>query len=77
MKRYRNLSGHSGVVAYDTGPESIDVMFVDGLVYRYTYASASPLHVETMKKLALAGRGLSAYVTRHVREAYASRRSKD
>lgn len=28
------------------------------------------IHVEAMKKLARAGKGLSSYITRHVRDAY-------
>ena len=74
MRRYANLSGTSGVVAYETGPDFIDVRFREGGTYRYTHASAGPVHVEQMKKLAVAGRGLGTYISRHVREAYASRR---
>ena len=73
MKRYANLSGHSGVVAYASGPESIRIRFTDGATYEYTYGSAGRDHIETMKKLAVAGRGLSTYISRHVRTAYASR----
>lgn len=74
MQRYANLSGNSGVVAYETGPDWIEVRFQDGWVYRYTHASAGAADVEAMKKLAVAGRGLSAYIARHARMAYASRR---
>lgn len=74
MKRYRNLSGNSGVVAYQLGPDSIDVKFQDGRIYLYTYASAGSVHVETMKRLAADGRGLCTYISRNVREAYASSR---
>lgn len=73
MKRYRNLSGHSGVVAYAIDEEAIRVKFRDGATYEYTHASAGPAHVEAMKKLAVAGRGLSSYISRHVGTAYASR----
>ena len=74
MHRYANLSGKSGVVAYGIGPDFVDVKFKGGeTTYRYTYESAGPLHVETMKTLALAGRGLSSYIARHA-PAYASSR---
>jgi hypothetical protein len=73
MKRYANLSGDSGVVAYALGSDSIRVRFRDGWTYEYTSASAGRAHVEAMKALAVAGRGLSTYITRHVRTAYASR----
>lgn len=74
MQRYANLSGNSGVVAYGIGRDWIDVKFQDGGTYRYTCESASALHIETMKKLALAGRGLSTYIAQHVQQCYASRR---
>jgi hypothetical protein len=74
MVRYRNLSGDSGVVAYEIGSDWIDVKFQDGWIYRYSYASAGPFHVEIMKGLAKDGRGLSTYVVRNVRKSYASKR---
>jgi len=73
MKRYRNLEGHSGVLAYDIRPDSIAVKFAGGDVYDYTYAQPGRTHVEEMKRLALAGRGLSTYISQHVREDYAAR----
>jgi hypothetical protein len=74
MRRYADLSGTSGVVAYEIGPDFIDVRFRGGDTYRYTHASAGAVHIEQMKKLAIAGRGLGTYISRHVREAYASKR---
>lgn len=73
MHRYRNLSGHSGVVAYEIGRDFIAVRFAGGDTYRYTHAKPGRTQVEAMKALALAGRGLSTYISRHVREAYESR----
>ncbi|HEX7889607.1 MAG TPA: hypothetical protein VF522_09635 [Ramlibacter sp.] len=72
MRHYRNLSGNSGVVAYEVGPDWIGVKFRDGVTYRYTYAKPGAIHVEEMKKLAAAGRGLSGYISRHVGKAYES-----
>jgi hypothetical protein len=74
MKRYANLSGDSGVVAYEIGRDSIDVKFQDGWIYLYTYASAGAPHIEAMKVLAAAGRGLSTYIVRNVRNSYESKR---
>lgn len=71
MKRYANASGHSGVTAYEIRPDAITVAFRDGGVYRYTYASAGRDNVERMKLLAAAGRGLSTFITRSVRDRYA------
>jgi hypothetical protein len=74
MKRYRNLDGHSGVLAYDILPEAIAVKFSGGDVYDYTYGSTGRVRVETMKALAEAGRGLSTFISRHVRDDYERKR---
>jgi hypothetical protein len=70
MTRYKNLSGNSGVAAYDFDddydPETIIVQFTDGSVYTYTYDSASPEEIETMKVYADAGRGLNTYINQVV-----------
>ncbi|HEY0065389.1 MAG TPA: hypothetical protein VGC21_24950 [Telluria sp.] len=72
MQRYRRLSGSSGVLAYAIKEEAIDVQFVDGAVYTYSYASAGREHVEQMKRLAQSGQGLSTYISQHVGSAYAA-----
>jgi len=73
MKRYQNLSGESGVVAYELSDEAIAVQFQDSAVYLYDYAVTGRRDVEEMKRLAVAGRGLSAYISRFVRERFAVR----
>lgn len=73
MTPYSNLSGRSGVVAYEIAPDSITVEFEDGAVYLYTEESAGRSDLEAMKGLADAGRGLSTFIVRHVRMAYAAR----
>lgn len=70
MKRYKNLEGHSGVSAYEAGQESISIEFNHDAVYLYTYASAGKRTIETMKRLAEAGKGLSTYISRYVREKF-------
>lgn len=72
MRRYLRLSGESGVVAYAIHPESIDVEFVDGRVYTYSYASADRERIEQMKLLAKAGHGLSTYISKYVHDDYES-----
>ena len=74
MQRYRNLEGHSGVRAYAIRANAIEIEFAGGEVYEYTYAQPGRTEVEAMKRLALAGRGLSTYVSQHVRERYAAKR---
>lgn len=73
MQRYKNLSGNSGVEAFELGPGSIRVKFKDGMVYLYTVRSAGRLHIESMQQLALDGEGLNAYINRHVRNGYAGK----
>ncbi|GGC13795.1 hypothetical protein [Pseudoduganella buxea] len=74
MKRYRNLDGHSGVVAYAIADDAIDVKFTGGDVYHYSYRKPGREHVERMKALALAGQGLSTYISQQVREHYERKR---
>lgn len=73
MKPYRNLSGRSGVRAYQLGLDAISVEFADGSVYLYTRASAGSAAIAHMQALAEAGRGLATYINRHVGERYAER----
>lgn len=70
MKRYKNLSGDSGVLAYETGEDYIKVKFRDGDVYLYNYIVTGRDKVERMKDLAEEGRGLSTFISRYVRERY-------
>lgn len=74
MTPYANLSGDSGVEAYRIGARQLTVQFAGGAQYVYTYASAGREHVEQMKLLALAGRGLATYISQHAHDAYASKR---
>jgi hypothetical protein len=70
LKRYGNRSGHSGVVAYAISADAIVVEFQDGWKYEYTKRSAGAVTITTMHRLAAAGRGLSTFISRQVRDAY-------
>ncbi|MGJ7032632.1 hypothetical protein GGU45_003142 [Niabella hirudinis] len=70
MIPYRNLSGGSGVAAYETGADYILIMFATGRVYRYSHWRAGSSHVSNMKNLAAAGHGLNSYINRHVKFLY-------
>jgi hypothetical protein len=63
MKPYANLSGNSGVVAYDIRPGAILVRFRDGDLYEYNDGKAGAAVVMTMQQLARAGIGLSTFIT--------------
>lgn len=70
MQEYKNLSGDSGVLAFEIGTDYIRVQFKDSRIYKYSYGKAGRLHVDTMKELAIAGKGLSSYIARNVRYSY-------
>ena len=70
MPRYRNLSGGSGVVAYEITADSITLTFANGDRYLYGPARPGSAAVARMKALAKAGRGLATFVSQHVGDAY-------
>lgn len=75
MHRYRNISGESGVVAYDIGKDAITIEFTGGERYLYTERSAGAENIAKMQELAREGRGLSTFVSQHIRTRYARKLS--
>ncbi|MBN3724362.1 hypothetical protein [Burkholderia sp. Ac-20379] len=75
MEHYKNLDGDSGVLQYENGSDYIWVVFSDGARYQYTYGSAGAENIETMKKLAVAGRGLNSFIMKNpaVRKGFAQK----
>ena len=73
MKPYGNLSGNSGVAAYEDGPDFIRVEFSSGRIYRYTYESAGEDNIEYMKQLAESGHDLNSFINTDVKYLYAVR----
>jgi hypothetical protein len=71
--RYRDQTGHSGVVAYAILADAIAVQFLDGTVYLYNHDCPGRRHVGRMKALAREGRGLSTYISRHVGNRFSAR----
>jgi hypothetical protein len=71
MQRYKNISGDSGVVAYDIGDGSITVKFSGGDRYLYTDDSAGAANIAEMQRLAKLGRGLCSFISRVIRNRYA------
>lgn len=49
MFAYLNLSGQSGIAAYDYGETYVKVRFKTGGIYLYSYESTGPGPVEYMK----------------------------
>lgn len=71
MISYKNLGGNSGVVAYESGTDYIKLRFQRSRkIYVYDAAAPGRTHVERMKKLASAGRGLATYVSQNVKRNY-------
>jgi hypothetical protein len=70
VQPYLNLSGNSGVAAYEIEPQGIRVEFIDGPVYLYTYDSAGEENIENMKMLAENGLGLSTFIAQVVKSSY-------
>jgi hypothetical protein len=76
MHPYGGYQKTHGVVAYEIGPDSIDVEFTSGWIYHFSYQRPGPLRVERMKQLAEEGHGLTTFINKHVRTRYESRRHK-
>ncbi len=70
---YLNLSGDSGVAAFALLRDSVVVQFGNGDIYLYGPQHPGAEHVEHMKALAVAGHGLSTYISRVVRNDYEAR----
>jgi hypothetical protein len=71
VKLYKDISGNSGVVAYEIGKDYIKIRFKhEDHVYLYSYHNPGKKHVEAMKRLAEAGEKLSTYISVNVRDNY-------
>jgi len=73
MERYKNLGGNSNVSSFETGNDNIKVQFNDGMIYLYNNSSAGSHNIETMKRLAINGRGLNSFIKTDVNNKYASK----
>ena len=77
MRRYGGNSKKHGVTGFEIGPDSIDVEFTSGWIYRFSYQKPGQLRVDRMKELAESGRGLSTFISKHVKNRFESRRRKE
>jgi len=73
MTPYGNSSGKSGVRAYEISRNSITVEFISGDTYLYSHKKPGKTHVDKMIALAKSGKGLSTYISRHVKFNYEAR----
>ena len=70
LQRYKNLSGESGVLAYEIGDPAIIVRFTGGERYLYTDQSTGADNIAEMQRLATLGSGLSTFISQVVKERY-------
>ena len=73
MRPYTDISGDSGVAAYEMGPGSIQIQFTDGGTYLYDASAPGATHVAEMQRLARSGDGLNTYINKYVRKNYAAK----
>jgi hypothetical protein len=73
MQPYKNLSGTSGVVEFESAADHIDIGFKGGAIYRYDDKVPGSQQVETMKLLAENGRGLATFINQNVRKKFAAK----
>ena len=77
MHEYGDGNHDSGVIAYLFVKNGIILKFKSKEeYYLYNYKKPGAPHLENMKRLAMAGSGLSTYVNQNVREDY-YKKSKD
>jgi len=71
MQKYADTDRDSGVDSFEINETSITVKFKGtAKTYTYSYQSAGQQHVETMKRLALSGDGLNAYINKNVKTKF-------
>lgn len=75
MKTYKNLSGNSGVVAYEIGKTFIKIKF-DGEsgIYTFDYKRPGKQLVEQMKLHAAKGMGLGSFISEKVGANFSSKK---
>jgi hypothetical protein len=73
MTPYKDLTGRSGIEAYEIRERSIVIRFKHAGSYIYNYDNPGPEEVEHMKRLALSGKDLSTYISQKVRRRYAKK----
>lgn len=70
MQPYANHHGDSPITRFELRLDAVVVEFNHDRSYVYSHRRAGALHVARMKLLAVAGRGLGTYISRHVHDLY-------
>lgn len=66
-----------GVRGFEIGPDSIDIEFHTGWIYRFSYQRPGQPRVEKMKQLAESGQGLTTFINKFVKNRFEFRRRKE
>lgn len=69
MRKYAHPAGDTGVTGFEFGPDSITLWFADGALERYTEQDLGRARIARMKRLAVEGSGLEAFIDRHIRRS--------
>lgn len=72
MERYKNTNGNSGIAFFEIKSDSIIIQFTNNSAYLYNEAVTGSRHIKKMKELARSGKGLATYISKYVKNKYAS-----
>ncbi|MES2692247.1 MAG: hypothetical protein V4773_02160 [Verrucomicrobiota bacterium] len=70
---YRSRHPNPGIVRYALGPDYILIEFRSGDRYRYDHTAPGRSDVQSMKKLAASGTGLTTFINQNVRDNYSAK----
>lgn len=71
MQKYIDKDGDSGVESFEIHETFITIKFKGTTrTYTYSYQSAGQSHIEKMKRLAVSGDGLNAYINNYVKSKF-------
>jgi len=68
MRTYGKNRADAGIRGYALLDDAIEIQFKDGGVYRYSARRPGAELVAEMRRLAMAGKGLSTFINQNVRE---------
>lgn len=71
LQRYGTANHEGGITEFALLQGAILLIFRNGAAYLYTDEVPGSAHVERMRGLAVRGKGLSTYVSRHIGTRYA------
>ena len=73
MAHYNDVSGTSGITAFQSNNDSITIEYKGGSAYLYSDHTAGSANVGYMKSLAASGQGLNSFINKSLTKAQAVR----